>query len=196
MIIKTFFISDNIKPRSIKILLFVVVLDFYLVINALMYNEDFISEIYHSNKNENFFYFLNNSFSRLFSVSIITGVIRFLIEFYFVDEKKLKKIFSLNKKKNNNIKYKIVNLMKVIDKKYKAFIILSYLITITSWYYLFCFNNVYPHTSMNWIKSSIFIIFICYLISFVYIFLESFLRKISFQLESDDIFKMSKLLSQ
>ena len=122
-----------------------------------MYNEEFISELNNSNEIKNFNYFLNNSLNRLLSVSIIGIVINYIINYYFVDEKKLKKIFIKNRK-NKEIKYKIISLIKYIEKKYKSFIIISYIITITSWYYIFCFNNVYPNTSINWIKTTIFII--------------------------------------
>ena len=93
MMIRTFFISDNVRPKSIKILLFVLIINLYLVINALMYNEEYISELYNSNENGNFLNFLNNSNDRLLSVSAIGIIISYLIEFYFLDEKKLKRIF-------------------------------------------------------------------------------------------------------
>ena len=124
MIIKTFFIYDNIKIIIIKILLFIIFLDLYFVINALMYNEEYISEIYHSNKKANFFYFLNNSIERIISVSIIGIVIGAFIEFFFVDEKKLKYIF-MKAQNNDCIKIKIAKLINSIDKKYKSFISMS-----------------------------------------------------------------------
>ena len=194
MIIRTFFVSDNVRPRSIKILLFILILALYFVINALMYNDEYISEIYHSNeKEEDFLFFLKNSMSRLLYASVIGIVITFFIEFYFIDDKKLKRIF-LRNRKNKEIKNKICNLIKITEKKYKSFIFISYLMTSTSWYYIFCFNNVYPNTSMNWIKSSLFIIIIIQLLFFVYIFIESILRKISFKCESEGTFKISTFL--
>ena len=159
-----------------------------------MYNEEYISELYNSNENGNFLNFLNNSNDRLLSVSAIGIIISYLIEFYFLDEKKLKRIF-LRNKKNEEIKIQICVLMKSMDKKYKSFIIINYLLIIASLYYIFCFNNVYPNTSLNWILSSIFLIVLIQLISFVYIFLESILRFISFKCKSEAIFKLSKILS-
>ena len=194
MVIRTFFISDNVRPKSIKILLFVFIINLYFVINALMYNEEYISELYYSNENENFFYFLTNSIGRLLSVSAIGIIISYLIEFYFLDEKKLKRIFIRNKK-NEEINFQISILIKTMDKKYKSFIITNYLLMIVSLYYIFCFNNVYPNTSSNWIFSTIFLIVLIQLISFVYIFLESILRFISFKCKSETMFKLSKILT-
>ena len=193
MIVRTF-VSDNIKPRSVKIVLFVLIINLYFVINALMYNEGFISEIYNSTEKENFFYFLNNSIGRLLSVSVIGIVISYFIEYFFIDEKKLKRIFLRNQKKKE-IKYKTAVLIHNMNRKFKSFIVVNFLIIIFSWYYIFCFNNVYPNTSLNWIKSSIFLIIILQLISFVYIFFECVLRHISFVCESEAIFKISKILS-
>ena len=193
LIIRTFFISDNVRPRSIKILLFIIVIDLYFVINALMYNEEYISELYNTKEDDSFFDFLTNSLGRLISVSIISFVIRYFVEYYFIEEKKVKKIFMKNQK-IDEIKSKIYNIIKSISKKYKSFIIVSYFITIFSLYYIFCFNNVYPNTSLNWIKSTIFLIILIQLVSFVYIFIESFLRQLSFMIKSEFIFKMSKIL--
>ena len=194
LIIKTFFISDNIRPRSIKILLFDLFIDLYFVTNALMYNEEYISELFNSNKEENFFFFLKNSIGRLISVSIIGALISYLIEYFFIDEKKLKRIFIKNRR-NKDIKYKVTALIKYIEEKYKLFIIISYIITVISWYYIFCFNNVYPNTSINWIKSTIFLIILIQLIKFGYILLESLLRQMSFICKSEIIFHISHLLS-
>ena len=113
---------------------------------------------------------------------------------FFIDEKRIKKIF-LRNKKFEKIKYKVGNLIKNMDKKFKAFIVISYLITIFSWYYIFCFNNVYPNTSLNWIKSTIFIIIVIQLLSFVYIFFECVFRCFSFKCNNELFFKLSKLLS-
>ena len=191
-IIRTFMVSDNIRPRTIKILLFVLNINLYFIINALMYNEELISEIYNSDK-EYFFYFLNNSTGKVISVSMISVIIGYLIDFFFTDEKRLKRIFL--KKNFKEIKIKVSNLIKIIDKKYKIFIIITYIITIFSWYYIFCFNNVYPNTSNDWIKSTIFIIILIQLISFVKILFESILRFISISFNKEICFKLSKFLS-
>jgi hypothetical protein len=49
--VNSLFIVDNIQPRSIKILLFLTAIDLYLLINAMLFNEDYISEIFLSQKN-------------------------------------------------------------------------------------------------------------------------------------------------
>ena len=195
MIIRTFFNTDNFRPRSIKILLFILNINLYFVFNALLYNEEYISDLYNSNEKEYFFDFLNNSFLRIFSVSIISIMISYIIDFFFIDKNKLKQIFSRNKN-YNRIEYRIGVLINNIDKKYKIFIVINFFIMFISWYYIFCFNNVYPNTSLNWIKSTLFIIILIQLASFISIFIECVLRIISFLCNSELLFKISKLLSK
>ena len=192
MIARIFFIYDKIRPKSIKILLFSLIINLYFVANALMYNEEYISELYNSNEEESFFNFLNNSLSRLLPALSINIITSYLIELYFENEKILKNIF-LRNLKSIEIKFKACILIKRMEKKYKYFIIISFVITITSWYYIFCFNNVYPNTSVSWIKSSLLITVLIQLISFVYIFFDSFLRLISFKCRSEWLFKISQI---
>ena len=192
MFVRIFFAFDNIKPKSIKILLFVLVINLYFDVNALMYNEEYISKIYTSNEEESFLDFLNNSLSRLLSALSIDIIINYLIDMYFENEKIFKKIF-LRNLKNIDIKFKSCLFIQRMEKKYKLFIIISFFITMTSWYYIFCFNNVYPNTSANWIKSSLFIIVLIQLIYFLYIFFGSFMRFISFKCRSEWLFKISKI---
>jgi hypothetical protein len=64
ILINSFFIVDNIQPRSIKILLFLTEIDLYLLINAMLFNEEYISEIFHIEKKESFFSFVPRSINR------------------------------------------------------------------------------------------------------------------------------------
>ena len=65
---------------------------------------------------------------------------------------------------------------------------------VISWYYVFCFNNVYPHMTVEWIKSSIVIIIIMQILSTLLCILESSLRFISFRCKSEKIYKVSLYL--
>ena len=78
--------------------------------------------------------------------------------------------------------------------KIKILIIINYIIIFFTWYYLSCFNNVYPHIKTEWIISSIFIIIIVQIITFFITFLETCIRFISIKNESEKLFKLSLLL--
>ena len=68
LIFRTFINTENVRPKSIKILLFILIINLYFVCNALLYNEKYISKLYNSNEEEKFFDFLKNSIYRLLSV--------------------------------------------------------------------------------------------------------------------------------
>ena len=82
------------------------------------------------------------------------------MQFSFVEEVKIKKI--LLKKRENliSLRYEMSDILSEILKKIKIFVIFNYIIVIFSWYYISCFNNVYPNTKREWIISSLFIMLI------------------------------------
>ena len=67
----SFFINDNIKPKSIKIILFFLNFLFCLLINGLLFTEDYLVDLYNSEKDENFFSFINRSISNFLYTFVI-----------------------------------------------------------------------------------------------------------------------------
>ena len=194
MIVNLFFCNNWIIPRSIKIILFIIKIDLYIVVNALFYNEEYISNLYYSHEKEEFLSFIPRSLNRIIYTSIVSTVLDFMISLLFPTEHKIKNI--LIRKKNNikEMKIKIIESMKKIINNYKLLIILSYVITIISWFYISCFNNVYPYIKNEWIKSSIVIIVVIQIISFAGCFLFTILRFVSVKLKSEKIFRLSNYL--
>ena len=195
ILLSIFYENDQLIPRAIKILLLTLDIDLYLVINGLFFNEDYISHIFFIVDEDNIFTFIERMMNRFFYTSLVGIIVNYIIEFFFIDEKKIKRIF---KREKNNIiilKYEMTRIIKVVINRYKIFILLSLFITIISLYYLICFNNVYPYIKKEWIKSSVIIILAMQLISALAYLLESFLRLISFKCKSEKIYSISKLLS-
>ena len=195
IILVTFFSENPLKPKTIKLMLFNLNILLYLVINGLFFNEDYISKIYHLDKKDNFLSFFPRSINRLAYTTISSLIINFIVECFEIDEKKLKGIFIREKKDIINLKFEVFLLIKKIMKRYLAFIIVCFILLIISLYYLLCFNYVYPHVQIEWIKSTILIIIIVQIISFISCFLETILRYISFYFKSEKIYKYSKLLN-
>ena len=194
MIINTF-IKEPFKPRPIKILLFVLDIDLYLFMNALFINEEFVSQIFHSEKKDNFFSFTPRCLDRLFYTTLVGVIVNYLIEFFFIEEKKLKGILKRNRDSTVILKYEITRITKDLFNRFRSFIIISFLITSFTLYYISCFNNIYPHMKYEWIKSSIFIIITMQILLILVIFFESVIRFISFRFKSEKIYKISLLLS-
>jgi hypothetical protein len=190
ILINSFFIVDNIQPKSIKILLFLTEVDLYFLINAMLFNEEYISEIFHIEKKESFFSFVPRSINRYIYTTFSDSIVRYLIKMFFIKEKKYIKLLkrSENIMQLNNEIYLFVQKIK---KRYYYFIIITIIITLFSWYYISCFNNVYHYTENEWIISSLLFMIMTLILNALSALLETIFRYLSFKCENDQIFKFS-----
>ena len=194
-ILNTFCFYEPLKPKSIKIILFVLDLDLYFFVNALFINEDYVSEVFHSTKEEHFFSFFPRSLERFLYTTIVGIVVNYIIDCIFIEEKKIKGIFKREKENKIILKYEISQIIKNISQRYFFFIIFSFLMTFFSLYHIFCFNNIYPHMKGEWIKSSFIIFLIMQFLSFLIYLIETVIRIISFKCKSEKLYKISLILS-
>ena len=86
-------------------------------------------------------------------------------------------------------------LIKSIKRNYIIFIIKCFIIAIFSWYYLSCFNNIYPGCKNEWVKSSFAIMIIFQILSCLSVLFASLIRLISFKLKSERIYKLRNYFS-
>ena len=121
-------------------------------------------------------------------------MIGIIVDFFFIQESKIKGILIREKEEPKVLKQKIEELIKDIKTRNIAFIITASVILLFSFFYLLCFNYVYPYSQIEWIKSSITIVIIMQLLSFLKCLFESGLRFLSFKFKSEKLFKISKLL--
>jgi hypothetical protein len=193
LIINILFIHEEIRPRSIKIAILVLTIDLFFLINGLFYSDSYISVIFNSNEKETFFNFVKRSIDRFIYTAIVGSIIGYTLQFSFVEEVKIKKI--LLKKRENllSLRFEMSEILNEILKKIKIFVIFNYVIVIFSWYYLSCFNNVYPNTKREWIISSLFIITIQEILPIILVFFETCIRFISIKCGSEKLFKLSLL---
>ena len=194
-IVNIIFSEEKLKPRSIRILLFLLNVDLYFTINGIYFNEDYVSEVYHSDKEEKFFDFVSRTNYNFFYASMVGAIVEYMINCFFVEEKKFQNLFRREKDNELRLRSEFGLILNLIKSRYIAFFVISYVITIFSWYYITCFNNIYPNMKIEWIKSSISIIII---MIFVYIglaLLETILRFLSFKCKSEKIFKFSKIFA-
>ena len=194
IILNTFCFEEPFKPRSIKLLLFIVDIDLYFFVNGLFYNEEYVSEIFHLEE-DSFYNAFERFMGNFFYAALVGVIVNYIIEFFFIEEKKIKGILKREKDNLYILKFEIVQVIKDIRKRLIYFIVISYLITIFSWYHISCFNNVYPHMKNEWLIFSIIIIFLMQILSILACFIETILRFISFKYKSEKIYKLSLLLS-
>ena len=187
--------KDNIRPFSIKFLLLLLNIDLYFVINGLFFSEEYIIELFHLEKEDKFFDFIPRSYSRFFYATIVGVILDIIIDCIFVEENKIKRIFLRNKNDLLQMKYEISKTNKSIRTRYKIFIFICIFVSIISWYYVSCFNNVYSGVKLEWIKSSIVIIIIMQILSCLIVLTEALLRQMSFEFKSEQIFKFKQILS-
>ena len=194
IILNTFCYYEPLKPITIKILLFILQIDLYLFVNGLFFNEEYVSQIFHL-KQDTFYDTFQRFIGNCFYAALVGVIVSYIIEFFFIDENKIKRLLKREKENLITLKYEIVKITKDIKKRYLFFIILSFLIIIFSWYHISCFNNIYPHMKKEWLIFSLFIIIAMQMLSFSICLLESILRFISFKCKSEKIYKISLLLS-
>ena len=190
----TFIATDPINTRMIKFILFSLNITLYFVVNGLFFSESFISELYHTKKeNENFFSFIPRTIDKVIYTTLVSIFIGYMTDFFFLDEKKIKGIFKRDKNNRAILKRSIAMLIKEIQKRYISFIIMTFVIMLISLYYILCFNFVYPKTQIEWVKSSILIIIIMQILSVLKCLYETIFRFLSFKCESEKLYKVSKL---
>ena len=193
LILSAFYKNEILKPKSTKILLLILDIDLYLCINGFFFNENYISDMLEI-KDDTIYSFINRIVDRIFIITFTGVIINYIIEFFFLEEKKVKKIFRREKENSLVLKYEIIQLIKTIYFRYNLFIIISNVIMIFSLYYVFCFNNVYPSISIEWIKSSLIIIIVMQIIPIFFCFVDASIRFISFRCKSERLFRLSSIL--
>ena len=195
IIVNTFFAEEPLKVRSIKIILFILNIMLYFVVNGLFFSEEVISELYNVDKEkENFFSFIPRSIERLIYTTLVGIIVGIITDFFFIEEIKIQGIFKRDKDDKKLLKNNITNLFKDIKKRNISFIIIVSILLMISAIYLLCFNYVYPYSQIEWIKSSISIIIIMQVLSFLRCLFETCLRFLSFITRSEKIYKIAKLL--
>ena len=195
IIANTFIAEDPLKPRTIKIILLILNIVLYFVINGLFFSEEVISELYNiDEEEENFFSFFPRSITRIIYCAIVSIVIGIITDFFFVDEKRIKRIFRRDKDNIKELKKNMALLKTELKRRYIAFISVVSIILIISTFYLLCFNYVYPYSQIEWIKSSITIVIIMQLLSTLKCILETSLRYLSYKLKSEKLYKISLIL--
>ena len=116
------------------------------------------------------------------------------MDYIFLEEQKIKKIFIRNKASDIKIKYEISVIMKDIQRRFTFLIYFSIFITIICFIYISCFNNVYPYIKREWIKSSVFIFILMQFINFCVSLFQCIFRYTAIKCESEKLFKLSQVL--
>ena len=190
IIMNTFFNPETLKPMTIKIIIFLLNIIIYFFLSGLFFSEDYVSELFNSDKEEKFFTFFPRSIPRFIYTIIASAIIGIIVDFIAVDEKKVKRLFLREKKNTLQIRYEISVITKDIKRNYLILIIICLVIDLLVFYYANCFNNVYPNLQKEWIKSSVFIMIFMQLLSMLTGLIVALIRLIAFKCKSERIYKI------
>ena len=193
IIMDKFFNPEYLKPMTIKIILLLLNIILYFVINGLFYSEEYVSDLFNSDEEEKFFSFFPRSLSRFFYTTFVGVIIGFIVDFIAVDEKKVKRLFLREKRNTLQIRYEISQITTDIKRNYLILMIICLIIDLISFYYVNCFNNVYPNLQKEWIKSSICVIIIIQLLSMLIALFEAVIRLIAFKCKSERVYKIKDI---
>ena len=80
-------------------------IELYFIINALFYNEEYLSELFKSNEEDNFFSFIPGRVNQYIYTSVVSGIISYFMSYFFIEENKIKRIFVRNKREEVKMKY-------------------------------------------------------------------------------------------
>ena len=84
IIFNTFISVDPLRPRAIKIMLFILDIDLYFFVNALFFNEEYVSKVFHLKEEDNFFSFIQRSIDRFFYTTLVGVILGYITEFFFI----------------------------------------------------------------------------------------------------------------
>ena len=194
IIINVFCSEEPLKPMSIKILLLVLQIDLYFLINGLFYDEEYASNIFHLEK-DSFYDAMGRFFGNLVYAALVGIIINYIIEWFFIEESQVKKIYKKKKGNISILKSEIIRIILKIKIRYIFFIVITFLITIFTLIHISCFNIVYSHLKWEWMIFSIIIIVFMQIFSVLICLIHTILRYTSLKCNSEKIYKISYLIS-
>ena len=187
--IKTFLINHIYKPLSLKIMLLILFIEFYFVITALFYTETYLSERFYSDKKETFLSFIPNRLDKIIFTAIICGIIQYFCSYFFDIDDHLRRILKNTKK--NQVDLALAQFVKNIKNKFIILIVISMIITIFGFFYIACFNIVYPYIKHEWLKCSILMILLMQILNLLSTLLGACCRYFSIKWQNVKLFRLS-----
>ena len=187
--IKTFYIKHIFKPLSLKIMLLVMLIELYFVITALFYTETYLSERFYSDEKESFLSFIQKRLDKIIFTAAISGIIGYFCTYFFDNDDYLKRI--LTNKIKGQVEKGLTQFIKNIKRKFIILIVISITITIFSFFYIACFNIVYPYIKREWLKSSIIMLILMQILNLLSTLLGTCCRYLSIKWNNIKLFRLS-----
>ena len=147
IILFTFFYNTDYNELIIKICLFLFNLALYFTVSACFFTDDTMHNIYAA---KGAFKIISELPQMIYSV-LISSVINTIVKTLSLSEKE---IINLKRKKLDNPKKELMNVLNCFKIKYLVFYTLSFLLLFFFWYFIAGFCAVYPNTQVIMIKET------------------------------------------
>ena len=194
LILNIFCNNEKINPWPIKLLLLIMIFEFYFFLNGLFFTEKYLEDIFNGEK-YNFLDYMSRFKDRIFYITLIGIIFNYFLNYFILEEKVIKKILKRAQNSIVFLKFEMSQIIKNLKIRYNIFIIICFIISVFIWYYSFCFNNVYPSTSKEWILTSIILFFVMQVLYLLILLIETIIRFIAIKCKSERLFKMSQFIS-
>ena len=181
-ILFSFFPSGDYNLTIIKISIFFLSFDIYLVVNAFFFSKSKIHQIYEDEGNYNLAYF----FPQIIYSFLISYFFIILIKYFSLSEKNILEI--KNEEISNKINEKIEKVRKCLFIKCLLFFIISLVFAIIFFYYLSSFCAVYKNTQIFVIKNAIISFLLFMIFPLIFVLLPCTLRIFSLKNKENEIF--------
>ena len=87
IILSTVLVSEPLRPRPLKLLLFILDIDLYLFVNGLFFSEEYNSIVFNSSDDEGFLNFIERFMNRFLYITFVGVILNYIIDCFFVEEK-------------------------------------------------------------------------------------------------------------
>ena len=190
----TFCNKDNTISISTKIIYLFLNIDLCFVINGFYINEKYISHVFYNTTNDTLITMIIRTKYRILYNIIVCLAIKYLFGCFFKEEDRLKCIFASEKNDIEELKKRVCNFINSMKRTNIIFIIFSFVVMIFSFFYISCFNIVYPYIKSEWIITGCLSFGIVQIIAIVLPFCSALIRQIGIEFKSEKLFKLSQLL--
>ena len=90
ILIKTFCFKEETIPKKLKIILFIIYIDLVFICNVYFFDNEYISKLFYTNENFNFFGHMEESLSHIATYTILITFIEYFMELFFFYKKYIK----------------------------------------------------------------------------------------------------------
>ena len=194
IILSTILNRSVFYPISLRLILLFFTISSFFFLNGMLFTEEYITERYNTTETLDVWYVLKNELSKSVYSSLIGMFIAKFISMLLSSESSFIK---LSKEKGDIYYYQnFRSLISDMKKKYFLVIFIVIVASITYWYFLFIFCEVYKSNQLSWIQSSLFSILFDIILPIAICFAIAIIRIIALRGKLSLLFNISHCLYQ